>query len=480
MKYSCTIITSLLLLIFSGCKSGSGYTGLPDLLTREFDNGNFSHLKIITDSLKILHPGNDNLLRKADSLLEIANRISLDFSVTGRELKVQLENRIGEFSEHDKNTWEELGWLEWKMIDGEKRYFNRAASNLDLIKSFHLERASRDSAEAKSPELIFRKEHTQRIIRESGSNANPAVPVEMTINYTVTVKPDAVPAGEKVRCWLPYPKENNPRQQNVALISSSNGNSILAPDSATHKTLYMEGTAEKGKPLLFSVSFSYRSSGQFFTRERLRGVAYDRNSKLYRDYTSEELPHISFTPEVKRLADSVCGSETEPYEIVSKIYKWFSSDIPWAGALEYSVMKNIPEYVLRNRRGDCGMQTFLFMSMLRYKGIPVKWQSGWKVPPEGKNLHDWCEVFYEGVGWVPADVSYGLQYSDDPVTRDFYISGIDSYRLIINDGVAGTLYPPGKFLRSEPFDFQRGEVEWDGGNLYFDKWDYKMDIKYNN
>ena len=79
---------------------------------------------------------------------------------------------------------------------------------------------------------------------------------------------------------------------------------------------------------------------------------------------------------------------------------------------------------------------------------------------------------------MPVDVSYSLQYSKNPETREFYISGIDSYRLIVNDGVSGKLYPEKKFMRSEPFDFQRGEVEWTGGNLYFDKWDYNMKIEY--
>ena len=141
-------------------------------------------------------------------------------------------------------------------------------------------------------------------------------------------------------------------------------------------------------------------------------------------------------------------------------------------------MPDIPEYVLDNMKGDCGMQTFLIMSMLRYKGIPVKWQSGWMVPPGAKNLHDWCEVWFEGTGWVPLDMSYGLQYSVNRKTKEFYITGIDSYRLITNDGVAAKLYPPKRFPRSEPYDFQRGEVEWNGGNLYFDKWDYKMEIRY--
>jgi hypothetical protein len=100
------------------------------------------------------------------------------------------------------------------------------------------------------------------------------------------------------------------------------------------------------------------------------------------------------------------------------------------------------------------------------------------VPEIGKNLHDWCEIYYEGTGWVPADISYDLQSSDNPALMNFYMSGIDSYRMIVNEGISGPLHPPKKFRRSEPYDFQRGEVEWSGGNLYFDKWDYNMKIEY--
>jgi len=101
------------------------------------------------------------------------------------------------------------------------------------------------------------------------------------------------------------------------------------------------------------------------------------------------------------------------------------------------------------------------------------------VPPGAENLHDWCEVYYEGTGWVPLDISYGLQHSEDKKIREFFITGIDAYRLIINDGVAGELFPEKRYMRSEPYDFQRGEVEWRKANLYFDKWDYKMEITYN-
>jgi hypothetical protein len=287
-----------------------------------------------------------------------------------------------------------------------------------------------------------------------------------------------VPEGETVRCWLPYPRENKQRQKNVRFISASHENYRIAPDSVTHKTIYMEAKSVKGVPLIFNVSYSYQSSGQYFDPDKIKILPYDKNSDLYKKYTTEQLPDICFTENIRHITDSITGSEEKPFEILKKIYYWIDENIPWAGSLEYSTMPNIPEYVLRNRRGDCGMQTFLLMSMLRYKGIPVRWQSGWMMPPDDENLHDWCEVYFEGTGWIPVDMSYGLQYSDNRKKREFYISGIDSYRLIINDGIAGSLFPVKKFLRSEPFDFQRGEVEWSGGNIYFDKWEYNMKIEY--
>ena len=95
-----------------------------------------------------------------------------------------------------------------------------------------------------------------------------------------------------------------------------------------------------------------------------------------------------------------------------------------------------------------------------------------------RSLHDWCEVFYDRIGWVPLDMSFNLQKSSDKEIKEFYISGIDSYRLIVNDGIGSRLMPEKRFPRSEPYDFQRGEVEWRGGNLYFNQWNYNMDVQY--
>lgn len=472
------LVSAFLILSMYGCTQTPDCNRLLVQIEKDITDGNLKHAKLFADSVKKLCCGETRLVNKADSLSQIAERIGLDFSLSGEQIISKLNMNIGSYSQADKALWEKLNWLEYRFIDGEKRYFKRAASNLILLKYFHLDRTNSDSLTAKKGNIIYRRNHTASIVKASASGALPVVPVEMKIDYTITVRADAVPAGETVRCWMPWPKEGHPRQQNIKLISTSYDNYKIAPDSAIHRTIYMEARSEKGIPTVFRVSYSYQSSGQYFDMNKLKIKPYDRTSVLYKKYTSEELPQICFTKNVKRLADSITGSEHSPAEIVKKIFYWFNKNIPWAGALEYSIMPNIPEYVLQYRKGDCGMQTFLFMSMLRYKGIPVKWQSGWMVPPNDKDPHDWCEVYYEGAGWIPVDIFCGLQYSVDLRTKEFYISGIDSYRLIVNDGISGTLYPSKIFLRSDPFDFQRGEVEWKGGNLYFDKWDYEMKIEY--
>ena len=50
--------------------------------------------------------------------------------------------------------------------------------------------------------------------------------------------------------------------------------------------------------------------------------------------------------------------------------------------------------------------------------------------------------------------------------------------MIVNSDYGKELSPQKTYPRSETVDFQRGEVEWEGGNIYFDQWDYDMDIEY--
>ena len=438
--------------------------------------------KAITLSDSLLLKENSNLKNnwKIDSLKQIAQRIYIDFSISEKDIDTLIEKQIGVFNQSQKANWESSKWLEFMIIDGKKMYFKRAASNLKLrlkqqLVSFNAKPPTPDSFD------LFKLNYASKIIQQTKKSGELTSPQDFELEYTVTLKPNAVPAGEIVYCWLPWPKENHSRQVNLKLIDSHPKNYSIAPNNKTgQRSIHTTQKAIQDKPTIFSIKFNYTTYAQYFNPDSIICKPYNKNSELYKKYTREQLPNIVFSKPITQIADSIAKGISNPLEIVQEIYQFIASNYIWSGALEYSIIPCIPEYVIEHKKGDCGMQTFLFMSIARYKGIPVRWQSGWMLHPEKENLHDWCEVYYEGTGWVPVDMSFQYNKSSDKKIASYYVTGIDAYRMIVNDEISDRLIPAKKFLRSEPYDFQRGELEWRGGNLYFDQWNYDMKIVYKS
>jgi hypothetical protein len=415
---------------------------------------------------------------KADSVLELCDRIRKDFSLSDSDVLRKLVKYDPNVTTKDLLRLEETSKIDVRLLDGQKRYFKNCVSNLFLLDQAWMNK--KNPKEDYNPDsfTVFKLSHIASIIEKSDSSRKPVDPVRMKLSYTIRVQANCVPAGEIIRCWMPYPRENHERQTDINLISTDPAIHLVSPSSDLQRSVYMEKIAVANEPAEFHTEIEFTSMAQTFqlTPEMIR--PYQKKSPLYKENTSERPPQIVFNSNIKSLAKNILQGETNPLLQVRKIYRWINDSVTWASALEYSIMPDIPGFVMEHRHGDCGMQTLLFMALVRYAGIPAKWQSGWMLHPKEVNLHDWCEVYYEGTGWVPVDQSFGLQKSPDPKIRDFYSSGIDSYRLIVNDDFSQSFTPRKKYFRSEPYDFQRGEVEWKGGNLYFDKWSWHMDVSY--
>ncbi|MEA1875896.1 MAG: transglutaminase-like domain-containing protein [Bacteroidota bacterium] len=406
-------------------------------------------------------------------------RIELDFNVTEAQIIDQLSKTYPNLTPKQISVWEETGELEMRIINGEKKYFRNAVSNLYRLNSEARQKRDNIYGLPSSGLNEFRVHQAEHVLSEI-DNKNQPQERNWHIQFTITVQPGVVPNGEIVKCWMPYPKPHQSRLTNIRLISVNNENILISDSNSLHRSLYMEKQASDEHQTQFRYELSFSTQAEWVDPLDLTSLPYDHSSETFMNNTQEQFPHIVFTEEVRQLADSLTLGITDPVKIVKALYYWIEENIPWASALEYSIFECIPDYVLKYRHGDCGMVSFLFMSMARYKGIPVKWQSGWMLHPGYENLHDWVEVYYEGIGWIPLDVSFGLISSTDSKIRDYYITGIDAFRLIVNDAVAAELNPPKQFYRSEPFDFQRGELEWSGGNLYFNQWDYSLKIINNH
>ena len=406
-------------------------------------------------------------------------RIALDFRKDKESIVAYIQNYYPLVTDSMLDAWEESKALEVMYVHGKKCYFNQAAPNL-----FRIDPEAKKVKEAKegrslsASELVNQKHLPEVINTLHSSNTTQGVPVRFEVTYKLTVKADAIPDGEVIRCWLPYPREDNRRQSEVELLSASSADYQIAPKETLHRTLYMEKRAEKNRPTQFSVAYRFTSSAEWFDLKEEQMRPYHTESDLYKKYTAESAAHVLFTPEIRHLSGHIVGNGDSPLQKVRKIFTYINDAYPWASAREYSTVPNIPEYVIDNRHGDCGMVSLLFITLCRLNGIPAKWQSGFMLHPGGVNLHDWAEVYFEGVGWVPVDQSFGIPpFAEDNDTRYFFSNGIDAYRLIVNDDFSAPLVPEKHFTRSETVDFQRGEVEWKGGNLYFDKWTWDIDVQ---
>ncbi len=448
-------------------------------LIRQIDTGRFAEAEqAIATSLA--RPALDEAQRQV--LLfqrERMRRIRLDFKLSQDDVLQQLRRQIPDLKPEEFAAWDEAGLLEGMTIDGQKRYFNRSVSNLfRLNPQVAARRAPPVKPFTDGPFERLNPYHGEALAEARATGKTSVAPRRLQVTQSLIVDADAVPAGETVRAWIPYPQAIAGQQQDIRFVSSAPAQSRIAPEGTPQRTVYLEQPARAGQPTRFSITYEVTIYARHFEMDPDKVVATRPNAELA-PHLGERGPHIVFTDAIKQFSAQVVGDEKNPYRIAQKLFDAVDR-IPWGGAREYSTISNISDYALHAGHADCGQQTLLLMTLLRYNGIPARWQSGWTYSDESvgyDNMHDWGWMYLAPYGWVPMDVTTGRLDSPDPGLRDFYFGGLDAYRISFNNDFSQPLVPAKQHFRSETVDSQRGEAEWPGGNLYFDQWDYRFEWK---
>lgn len=407
---------------------------------------------------------------RIDSLITIMGRIRKDFNMTPDDGHKLIREKMPNVTTEQIAKWKRKNKIEYMNIDGQEWWFRKSVRNLWLLADELKENHDAEKWVTYKTRRKYYLEAMQCPADEKGIRDWRHV----NITFTLDVNADVVPAGETLRVWMPFPYQNL-RQKNIKLESSNRP--VTMSQGSKHHTVYMEAVAEKGKPTHFEYTFSYDVAERHIAQQDLVAMVepYNTNSAEYKEFTGNQPPHIIITDDMRALAREIVEEETNPVLQASKIFDWISMRYPWAGAREYSTIKNMPDYVLANGHGDCGQVALLYISLVRSLGIPARWESGWMIHPDEVNWHDWAETYFEGVGWVPTDQSFGRSAVGTPM-NSYYTTGIDLYRMASNETIGDKLSPEKKYIRSETVDFQPGEVEWRKGNLYYDTWDSSLKV----
>ncbi len=428
--------------------------------------------------------------------LERLRRLRRDYAVNADEILAKIRKDIPGATMEDVERWTRERVLQWITVDGAVRYFRREPANLFRFSADA--RARRDGSTttgaagdpaARAKGRFSLDDHLRSaLVAADGGSAGPAsvLPVRFRVRHVITVKPGAVPAGKIIRCWVPFPQEYR-HQGGGSDLETTPTSHRPAPNGAPMRTVYLEQpAAPDGQPTVFEARYVYNSAAW------VSGITPDGPAPAPQgsrpqtgpaeEFPASELvsrpPHLDLTPAVRDLAREIVGTtETDPVRKAGLIWRWIDTHIRYCAEMEYAVMPAIVEKMVSVRKGDCGVQALLFIALCRASGVPARWQSGWVTRPGAWNMHDWAEFWVPGRGWIPADPSVGTRKSDDPRARDFFFGNLDAYRMIANTDYARPFDPPKKHWPSDPVDNQRGEVEWDGGNLYYDQWDYAVTVE---
>ena len=467
-----------LLLPATGCFGDTGAgTGVVASVVAQIDAGQFASATAQIGQA-LAQPAVDAKFRESlEFQRERMRRILLDFTLTEDDVKTRLRKQIPDLSDAEFAKWDSEGLFERRVIDGRVLYFSRSPSNLFRLSHEALARRKEQTPLVNSPLESPNPHHREVVDAALASHKSSVTPRHLRVTQSLSVHADAVPAGENVRAWIPYPRALPGQQEDIRFVSSEPAQHEIAPESTLQRTVLVEKRAEAGKPTKFSVTYELTVYAQRHTIDADKVVPATITPELA-PFVAERPPHIVFTEPLRLFSRQVVGGEKNPWRIAQKLYAAVDQ-VPWAGALEYSTISNISEYALRAGHADCGQQTLLLMTLLRMNGIPTRWQSGMIYSDSTyNNLHDWGWLYIAPHGWLPMDVTFGRLNDPDPAIANFYLGGLDAYRIAFNDDFSREFVPAKKFFRSETVDLQRGEAEWSGGNLYFNQWDYDFEWKF--
>ena len=415
--------------------------------------------------------------------LERLKRIKKDFPYKSGDILRQAKRRIKNFEDVELELWKAKGFFDIQVIDGEEFYHYASISNLFFRYPEIYARKLPVPEPEKYENMLY--DNCVKIKKESADkNSRYVDPVVYNVTQSLTVKKDIVDAGKNIRTWIPFPRIY-PYQNEIEIISSNPQYKQLSSQDYPIRSVFLESKSNGSEPTEFKINYKYKRYATY-TKVDPADVKDNITDKEALEYIKEKAPHVIFTQKIRDISEQIVGDEKNPYLIAKKIYKWMSNNLLYSYMVEYCTLRHIPEYIIDRRYGDCGVHALLFITLCRYNGIPARWQSGWYLAPGSKTIHDWAEYYIEPYGWIQCDPDFGMEVMQHfkvlaPEKReelnDFYLHGLDNWRMAANCDHSQILFPDKIHFRSDNVDFQRGETETEDDNIYFGDFRYSLQFK---
>lgn len=390
-------------------------------------------------------------LRKRLQLERIlAARIPSQYPYSYEEALALLRANIRDFKDKELETLWEENTADWIYINGRVQFHELFFDNLMKTRDDYGARFLGTMEDNEKNAALLRE--NVRLMEEHGGRT-----VHMRLLTRLSLTPEAEKAcmGKTAHVYMPLPVEYA-QVRNLRLLGfEGTAGEPVSVDNGSYpqRTARFETVIRGGE--VWQTEFEFDNETVFRNPDPSQ-VLFSQPSF----YTGEEAPHIRFTPYLRELTRSVTEGEENPLLAAEKIYRFITSQVKYSFVRSYSTVEDIPEFTAANRKGDCGFQALLFITMCRIAGIPARWQSGLYATPLTVGSHDWAQYYVAPFGWLSADCSFGGSAfrQGDEKRRAYYGANLDPYRIPYASQFMHSFSREEEGLRDDPYDNQSGEV----------------------
>ncbi len=252
-----------------------------------------------------------------------------------------------------------------------------------------------------------------------------------TFEFTYAATVTALPAGKKVRIWLPVATSGPAQAVRVLGSEVKSGDPSVRGKFTTGKQygnrfFFVETTPRDGK---VSVKLVYR-----VTRREVKGATRggEDAADLARFLRPDALVPITGKPlrllDGKELPDDPMRKARLFYDTVNAHMKYSKEGTGWG--------RGDSAWACDSRTGNCSDFHSLFISLARAHRVPARFEIGFPLPAaRGQGTipgyHCWAYFHVEGKGWLPVDIS---EANKDPRRTDYYFTNLSEDRVSFSTG----------------------------------------------
>ena len=279
----------------------------------------------------------------------------------------------------------------------------------------------------------------------SGAEASASARDSVVYRVRQTTRLDQIAEGSKrVAWWISIPDDERTQEVlDLRVVSAPGTWSITRDAERGNRFLRVDVEHPATAAIEAVVEFTLRREAVLVDVDPERvGALTDSHRRLFREELDRSSPNMEVSPRVQRIADRVCGDETNVATQTRLLLDYVAD-----AADHYSKDPSKPscgigstDDCLTNLGGCCTDIHSLFISLARARGIPARLQMGYRLLARnvGKEVDPgyrcWAEYFAPGYGWVPTDIVE----ADAPegLGRTRWFSGLTTERLWLNQGRA--------------------------------------------